>query len=50
MNKYDIKNLETVSFPMPIGKCEAYFNSFPLDEIRILELKEINEAWHKSLR
>jgi len=50
VNKFDPKNLETITFPEPIGECEAYFSSTPFDEINNIGLKDIKEAWYKTLR
>lgn len=43
-------NPETVIFPDPVGECEAFFTSAPFDTIEHLDLKEVKNAWNKTVR
>ncbi|MFQ5821318.1 MAG: saccharopine dehydrogenase family protein [Candidatus Heimdallarchaeota archaeon] len=44
------ENLELVRFPEPIGECEAFFSGASFDLIDQLNLKDLSEAWNKSVR
>jgi len=43
-------NPEPITFPEPVGKCEAFYVGAPLDLIEALDLKDIEEAWSKTVR
>jgi len=44
------RNPETIIFPEPVGECEAFFTSAPFDTIEHLALKEVKNAWNKTVR
>jgi lysine 6-dehydrogenase len=41
---------ETIRFPEPIGECEAFYAGAPLLLIKHLGLKDVKEAWSKTVR
>jgi len=41
---------ETIRFPEPVGECEAFYVGAPLLLIKHLGLKEVKEAWSKTVR
>jgi len=42
---------ETIRFPEPVGECEAFYNTgAPLLLIKHLGLKDVKEAWSKTVR
>jgi len=41
---------ETIRFPEPIGECEAFYAGAPLLLIEHLGLKDVKEAWSKTVR
>jgi lysine 6-dehydrogenase len=43
-------NPETVTFPEPVGECEAFYTSAPFDTIEHLGLKSVRNAWNKTVR
>jgi len=43
-------NPETVRFPEPVGECEAFYTGAPLLLIAHLGLKDVKEAWSKTVR
>jgi lysine 6-dehydrogenase len=43
-------NPEIVSFPEPVGECEAFYTSAPFDTIEHLGLKNVKNAWNKTVR
>jgi lysine 6-dehydrogenase len=43
-------NPETTTFPEPIGECEAFYTSAPFDTIEHLGLKNVKNAWNKTVR
>ena len=44
------ENPEIVRFPEPVGECEAFYNGAPLPLIKHLGLKDVEEAWSKTVR
>jgi len=44
------ENPELVRFPEPIGECEAFLSGASFDLINQLNLKDLHEAWNKSVR
>ena len=44
------ENPEIVRFPEPIGECEAFYTGTPLLLIKHLDLKDVKEAWSKTVR
>lgn len=44
------ENLEIIAFPEPIGECEAFYMGAPLLLIKHLGLKDVKEAWSKTVR
>ena len=44
------ENPETVRFPEPVGECEAFYGGAPLLLIGHLGLKDVKEAWSKTVR
>jgi lysine 6-dehydrogenase len=43
-------NPEIAVFPEPVGECEAFYSGAPLDTIKHLGLKDVNNAWEKTVR
>jgi len=43
-------NPEIIAFPEPIGECEAFYVDAPLLLIEHLGLKDVKEAWSKTVR
>jgi len=43
-------NPEVITFPEPVGECEAFYVGAPLLLIKHLGLKDIKEAWSKTVR
>ncbi len=43
-------NPENIIFPEPIGECEAFYTGAPFDLIEHFELKNVKNAWHKTVR
>lgn len=43
-------NPEIISFPEPVGECEAFYTSAPFDTIEHLGLKNVKNAWNKTVR
>ncbi|KPV62359.1 MAG: Saccharopine dehydrogenase [Candidatus Bathyarchaeota archaeon BA1] len=43
-------NPESITFPEPIGECEAFYTGAPFDLIEHLCLKDTKNAWHKTVR
>jgi len=43
-------NPEVVTFPEPVGECEAFYIGAPLLLIEHLGLKDVEEAWSKTVR
>ena len=43
-------NPEIITFPEPVGECEAFYVGAPLLLIEHLGLKEVKEAWSKTVR
>ncbi len=41
---------EIIRFPEPIGRCEAFYSGAPLLLIKHLGLKDVKEAWSKTVR
>ena len=44
------ENPELVRFPEPIGECEAFISGASFDLINQLNLKDLREAWNKTVR
>jgi lysine 6-dehydrogenase len=44
------RNPEIIIFPEPVGKCEAFYVDAPLLLIKHLNLKDVKEAWSKTVR
>ena len=44
------RNPEIITFPEPIGECEAFYTSAPFDVIEHLGLKSVENAWNKTVR
>lgn len=45
-----LDNLERVIFPEPVGECEAWFSGARLELIELLNLKDVEELWSKTVR
>jgi lysine 6-dehydrogenase len=43
-------NPENITFPEPIGECEAFYTSAPFDTIEHLGLNGVKNAWNKTVR
>lgn len=43
-------NPEIITFPEPVGECEAFYVDAPLLLIEHLGLKDVKEAWSKTVR
>jgi lysine 6-dehydrogenase len=43
-------NPEITVFPLPVGECEAFYTGAPLDTIEHLGLKDVKNAWEKTVR
>jgi len=43
-------NPEIITFPEPVGECEAFYFDAPLLLIEHLGLKDVKEAWSKTVR
>ena len=43
-------NPEIITFPEPVGECEAFYVGAPVLLIEHLDLKDIKEAWSKTVR
>ena len=41
---------ETIRFPEPVGECEAFYTGAPILLIEHLGLKNVKEAWSKTVR
>jgi len=44
------ENPEVIKFPEPVGECEAFYVGAPLLLIKQLGLKDVKEAWSKTVR
>ena len=44
------RNPEIIKFSEPVGECEAFYTGAPLLLIKHLNLKDIKEAWSKTVR
>jgi len=44
------ENPEVITFPEPVGECEAFYVDAPLLLIEHLGLKDVKEAWSKTVR
>jgi lysine 6-dehydrogenase len=44
------ENPEIIRFPEPVGECEAFYTGAPLLLIEHLGLKDVKEAWSKTVR
>jgi len=44
------ENPEVIRFPEPMGECEAFYAGAPLLLIKHLGLKDVKEAWSKTVR
>lgn len=45
-----LANPEIIRFPEPVGECEAFYTGAPLLLIEQLGLKDVREAWSKTVR
>jgi lysine 6-dehydrogenase len=43
-------NPEIIAFPEPVGECEAFYTSAPFDTIKYLGLRNVKNAWNKTVR
>ena len=43
-------NPEITVFPEPVGECEAFYTGAPFDTIEHLGLKDVKNAWEKTVR
>jgi saccharopine dehydrogenase-like NADP-dependent oxidoreductase len=43
-------NPESIRFPEPLGDLEAFYTGAPIDTIRQLGLRDVEEAWEKTVR
>jgi lysine 6-dehydrogenase len=43
-------NPEITLFPEPVGECEAFYSGAPLDTIEHLGLKDVKNAWERTVR